>query len=182
MTEQRVWLPFPPSTNNLFAQNRKTGRRFPSKGYKAWRNEAHVLLRMAKIPRFEVPVVIKLELTPKDNRARDASNYIKAVEDALVQARILIDDDQRYVKAVAPYWLNPSPRAGVLVIIRPAVNLGRGALTPAETRLLAAITHGMTVPAGHKPSNDLKGLLEKGYVKPVPGLLDGAVQGYAAED
>ena len=122
--EWRCWLPFPPTVNNLFAHGLVKGRirRFPSRQYKAWRLEAVTRIRAAwrTRPPWPVPVVIKLELVPADRRPRDASNYVKPVEDALVEARVLVDDSQDYVKAVMPYWSPPQRTSGVIVTIRPA--------------------------------------------------------------
>lgn len=125
MTDQQrsFWLPFPPSVNGLYAHAPVRGRvrRFPTKAYKAWRREALIRIRSHRIPTYREPVVIKLALTPRDSRRRDASNYIKAVEDALVEARVLVDDSQAYVKSVIPYWCDPDPnREGVEVTIRVA--------------------------------------------------------------
>src|SRR5262245_32464032 len=125
--EWRCWLPFPPSTNNLFTQGVVRGkvRRFPSRRYKAWREEATVRIRAAwrTHPPYAVPVVVKLELTPRDSRPRDADNYAKPILDALVASHVLTDDSNRHVKAVIPYWENPSDTAGVIVTIRPAKNV-----------------------------------------------------------
>lgn len=117
------YLPFPPSTNHLYSQGIVRGRirRFPSRQYKAWRREAIIRIRSQRIPQFREPVVIKLALTPRDGRRRDASNYVKPVEDALVEAGLLVDDSQRYVKSVIPYWCDPDPdHEGVVVTIRVA--------------------------------------------------------------
>jgi Holliday junction resolvase RusA-like endonuclease len=118
------WLPFPPTTNNLFSHGIVKGRvrRFPTARYKRWREEAVIRIRSAWRHRepYPVPVVIKLELVPPDHRPRDASNYVKPVEDALVEARVLADDSQNHVKAVVPYWGEPRPTSGVIVTIRPA--------------------------------------------------------------
>ena len=130
--EVSIWTPFPPSVNGLFAHGLVRGkvRRFPTKAYKQWRREAVLRMRLARIPTYDVPVVVKLELTPRDSRPRDADNYAKGVMDALVEARILTDDSNRYVKSVTPYWMPPSKQAGCTVFIRPAENIG----TPADRK------------------------------------------------
>jgi Holliday junction resolvase RusA-like endonuclease len=127
------WLPFPPSTNNLFAHAQVGGRirRFPTKTYKNWRREAVIRIRSQRLPQCTAPVVVKLELTPRDGRARDADNYAKPVLDALVEAGLLIDDSNRYVRAVIPYWLSPHRNSGVNVTIRLA---GEEPLRPGEAR------------------------------------------------
>src|SRR5262245_17049678 len=104
--EASFWLPFPPSTNNLFAHAPVKGRvrRFPTRTYRTWRKEAVVRILTQRLPQFTAPVVVKLALTPRDSRPRDADNYCKPVLDALVEARLLIDDSNRYVRAVVPYW------------------------------------------------------------------------------
>jgi crossover junction endodeoxyribonuclease RusA len=191
--EYRVWLPWGPSANNLFSQapmrSRRSGqmvvRRFPQKAYVRWRKQAVILLLAAKIPRFTEPVVIKLELTPPDSRRRDADNYAKPVLDALVDARILTDDSNRQVKAVIPYWENPSASSGVVVTIRLAKNVRREPLDARERKMLASVKDYRLVRPGYS-SNAMRALVEKGYVRTLPGLpglSDGEVpQGYAPID
>jgi len=118
------WLPFPPTTNNLFSHGVVKGRvrRFPTRKYKSWRLEAVTRIRAVwrTRPSWPVPVVVKLELVPPDSRGRDADNYCKPVLDALVEARVLADDSNRHVKAVMPYWAEAQKTSGVIVTIRPA--------------------------------------------------------------
>jgi crossover junction endodeoxyribonuclease RusA len=183
-TEWRCWLPFPPSTNNLFSHAPVRGkvRRFPTRRYRAWREEAIIRIRAAwrTRPPYPVPVVVKLELVPPDNRDRDADNYAKPVLDSLVEARVLVDDSNRWVKAVIPYWENAAQTSGVIVTIRPAEATRRPALSAAERLLLARIRRHelLTIPPGWKQPTALWGLMEMGYVKPVPGLIEGVPQGY----
>jgi Holliday junction resolvase RusA-like endonuclease len=185
MTDFKVWLPFPPSANNIFTQGVVRGkvRRFPSRRYKAWREEAVIRVRAAwrTKPPYAVPVVVKLELVPPDGRGRDADNYAKPVLDALVEARVLVDDSNRWVKAVAPYWENPSDTAGVIVTIRAAEEVRRPALTASERALLKAIRTSRlfeTIDPDYRPSAAMRGLIEKGYVRALPGLIEGIPQGY----
>ena len=115
------FLPFPPSTNGLFAHGYVKGkvRRFPTKQYKDWRRQAVIIVRSQRLPLFREPVVIKLALRPRDSRRRDADNYAKPCLDALVEAGLLIDDSNQYVRAVIPHWCEPDARhAGVIVSIR----------------------------------------------------------------
>lgn len=183
--EHRVWLPFPPSVNNLYAQGIVKGkvRRFPTKKTRDWKKEAIIRIMAARLPRFTEPVVIKLALTPRDCRGRDADNYNKVVIDCLKEARTLIDDSNQYVKAVISHWENANPtRPGVVVTIRLAL-ANRPQLTSKEWSLLAMIRSEpvFTVPPNHTPSADLRSLLEKGYVTEAPGLfVGGPPQGYRA--
>ena len=96
-----LFLPFPPTTNNLFAGK---ARRFPSKAYKAWKEEAAMaLMQQQPLMQFSVPVKLTIGLARPDKRRRDPSNYIKAPEDFLVNpAEILSDDSQ--VHDVRAYW------------------------------------------------------------------------------
>lgn len=85
-----IVLPFPPTTNNLFAGK---ARRFPSRAYKDWKAEAwRALQRQLPIAAFDAPVEIVMRLGRPDNRRRDIANYEKAVSDLLVSAGILADD------------------------------------------------------------------------------------------
>src|SRR5262245_3567910 len=83
--EWAVWLPFPLSSNNLFAHGFAKGRivRYPTSAYKKWRAEAQVRILSARIPLMREPVIVKLELTPPNARRRDADNFTKGVIDAL---------------------------------------------------------------------------------------------------
>lgn len=85
-----IILPFPPTTNHLFAGKAK---RFQSRQYKAWRDEAGKAL-MSQRPAmiFKAPVEMTLKLGRPDNRRRDLANYEKAVSDLLVDAGVLADD------------------------------------------------------------------------------------------
>lgn len=124
-----IWLPWPPSTNNLFSQGRVGGkiRRFPSTQYKRWRKVASGLIMAARIKKFTEPVVIKLHLNPPDSRPRDADNYTKAVVDSLVQGGVIEDDDNRYVRAVVPMWMPQRVAPGVIVEVRTVKEVEAGA-------------------------------------------------------
>lgn len=133
-----LWLPFPPSVNGLFAHGMVKGkvRRFPTKQYKAWRKEAVIRIRSQRLAQFAEPVVVKIELTPCDGRARDADNYCKPILDALVEARLLADDSNRYVRAVIPYWADPSrEHQGARITIRVAGIGGLFASPPGEAAM-----------------------------------------------
>jgi crossover junction endodeoxyribonuclease RusA len=91
MTEYAcLMLPFPPSTNNLFAGK---ARRFTSKAYKAWQTEAdRALVLQMPLPRFDGPVCLTLTLGRPDGRRRDLGNLEKAASDQLVKHGVLADD------------------------------------------------------------------------------------------
>jgi crossover junction endodeoxyribonuclease RusA len=185
MTEQSIWLPFPPSVNNLFSQGivKRKIRRFPSKQYKAWRKQAELLLMAGRLKKYDIPVVIKLALTPRDSRARDADNYNKPIIDSLVNVGIIQGDDSRYVKAVTAYWNQPDINSGVMVFLRPANMEGKTPdLRAGERNMLARIEkRGLhLVGPRWKPGVTLQSLIQKGFVETLPGLIDDAPQGYRA--
>lgn len=93
MSAAVLMMPFPPTTNNLFA-SLKSGRRIKSESYRVWEREADFQLMQQKpLPYFDNPVMLTLHLGKPDKRKRDVSNTIKAVEDMLVTAGVLKDDE-----------------------------------------------------------------------------------------
>src|SRR3546814_16893099 len=97
-----LFLPFPPSVNNLFVNSRRTGGRFPSKNYKAWQEEAaRALVRQAVAP-LVGPVNLTFTFGRPDKRRRDVFNYAKAPADFLVKHRIL-DDDRLVVRGTVQW-------------------------------------------------------------------------------
>jgi crossover junction endodeoxyribonuclease RusA len=118
MTVQQVVLPFPISLNNAFGQT-KTGRRFTSKRYLAWRHEALLKLKLAKVKPATGQVHIKISICPPDLRRRDIDNLSKGVVDLLVAGRVITDDDGRYVLSVSSAWGpldRANPRATVEIV------------------------------------------------------------------
>lgn len=110
-----LMLPFPPTTNNLFA-SLKSGRRIKSGSYRAWEREADFQLMQQKpLPYFDNPVMLTLHLGKPDKRKRDPSNYIKAPEDKLVAAGVLEDDE--LVHDVRARWADEV--VGCMVEIQP---------------------------------------------------------------
>ena len=106
-------LPFPPTTNNLFVNQRGgRGGRFPSKSYKAWRGRAAVAIRRQAPEPIKGPVMVNLQFGRPDCRRRDLDNYSKAPLDALVQHGLIEDDSM--VQALSMAW-GPVPGATVRV-------------------------------------------------------------------
>lgn len=93
MSSLCILLPFPPTSNNLFVNNRRTGGRFPSKRYEEWRQEAaRAIVKQYPLPRFDEPVEVVISLGRPDKRRRDLANYEKGPIDRLVSMGILADD------------------------------------------------------------------------------------------
>ena len=115
---REVHLPFPPSVNNLFAQNRKTGRRFPTKRYRAWRKEAALSILASRGPSFgREPVDVLIVLTPPDARKRDLDNHTKALIDALTDAQVFADDSQ--IERLEVRWAHAGEPPGAVVLVAP---------------------------------------------------------------
>ena len=92
----------PPSTNNLYANVPGRGR-VKSGRYKTWRSAAGWDVKAHKFETFSCKVV--LDLTVERPRVRsDVSNRIKAVEDLLVEMKVLADDS--LVEEVRCRWGN----------------------------------------------------------------------------
>ena len=176
--EHCIWLPFPPSANNIWRGNGQ--RTYLAPKYREWRAEAIVRIKACKIPKYTVPVVFKMELVPATSRPMDADNFNKPVLDALVMAGVLEDDNNQWVKAVLVWWENPAKTWGVKVTLRPAHNTRKPALNAGERAYLDKLSERGLILVGseHRQAKALKGLIEKGYVRPIPGILEGTPQGY----
>lgn len=71
---------------------------------KPYREAAYVLARAAKIPPCD-KVRVTLIYTPRDRRVRDPLNLVptvKALEDGLVDAGVVPDDNPTYLQSVMP--------------------------------------------------------------------------------
>jgi crossover junction endodeoxyribonuclease RusA len=99
----QIILPFPCSVNTAFATDFKTKRRFRSKAYNKWHKRATDSLWGQKLD-FYGDSIVKLEIAFKrpDKRRRDLSNFIKVVEDFLVEMKIIEDDSQ--IHHLTAYW------------------------------------------------------------------------------
>lgn len=111
-------LPFPPTANNLFVNGKDGKGRFTSRSYRAWKKSAGTLAKaQARGKRISGPYAMEISLVRPDERRRDASNYIKAVEDLLVWLGITADDcENQYVLA---RWVKKGPPC--FVAVRPCL-------------------------------------------------------------
>jgi len=100
ITETRIALPWPPSTNGLFVNVLKRGR-VPSKEYAAWRAEAGWILKSQHPPKFAGLVDITVELCSPHAVPFDPDNRLKAPIDLLKTLGIIIDDNNRYVRSAS---------------------------------------------------------------------------------
>jgi Holliday junction resolvase RusA-like endonuclease len=98
-------LPMPPTANNLFATDARSGRRFKTHEYREWIKEAGWRLAAQRPPLVRGKVSLLLEIEePKTARRQDCTNRVKAVEDLLVSHRIIEGDCQKFVRTVTVRW------------------------------------------------------------------------------
>lgn len=114
---ERVQLPLPPSTNNLYRNAGKRGR-VPTREYEAWKAVADGIAATL-MPPASYPCRFRWLLHGKINQGRDGDNTLKALLDAAVRVGVIPDDSLKYVRAwvgeyipssVKPYatiWFEP---------------------------------------------------------------------------
>jgi len=140
-----IVLPYPPTTNNLFApqvrKSRKTGRTVVSKRKtEEARNYAEEVWYHVRSQRghrgFTGPLALLMCATPPDGRRRDVFNTEKAVTDGLVAAGVMLDDSQiadgRLVWAGSAYH-DESREPGVEVSVRELLPHELSAVATART-------------------------------------------------
>jgi Holliday junction resolvase RusA-like endonuclease len=97
-------MPIPPSVNQLF-------RNVPGKGrvktglYDTWRASAVTALRLQSIQPVAGPVIVLFGVE-RVSKSADIDNRIKAMLDAIVEAKIIRDDSD--VTGFAAAWLPPT--------------------------------------------------------------------------
>lgn len=98
-----IRLPFPPSVNDMYANNSGGGRgRTPSRQYEQWKCSAGWELKAQKPQRFEPRAIVFIDLD--DSRKGDADNRAKPVLDLLVEYGVLAGDSKKHVKRVSIGW------------------------------------------------------------------------------
>lgn len=111
-----IVLPIPPSTNNLFTNKGRGGRR-KSDGYEAWIAQAGYQPlagrwhRLSEDPDNELHWTLDLKITGL-KKGRDTSNVIKPVEDLIVKMTGLKDEYDDDIHACR--WV-PGPGEGAIV-------------------------------------------------------------------
>jgi len=110
-------LPLPPSANNLYANKRgSAGGRVLTEEGKAYKTGVmeQLMTEGARSRTPPVPIVFSLWLLFPDRQRRDASNCIKAIEDA-VCSYLLYDDRHHHELRVYKALDRRNPRAVVLL-------------------------------------------------------------------
>lgn len=116
--EQTFLLPFPPSANNLFVNNRKTGGRFVAPRYAAWRTEAGWALKAQNPQKTTGSVHVNIIAIKPDRAKRDIDNIAKAINDLLVEHGV-VEDDSLIERQVAAW--SSSNLQGVSVTVVGAI-------------------------------------------------------------
>lgn len=111
MTEFR--LPFPPSVNDMFLNNKGRGRgRIISPDYRAWKEQAQWELNAQHVKPFQGRAIVTIDLD--ETRRGDCDNRNKAVLDVLVSHGVLAGDSKKHVKRVSIGW---EPITGCRVVL-----------------------------------------------------------------
>lgn len=107
----RYALPYPPSTNTLFANVK--GGRVKSEGYQRWlRNAGNAIIEQG---RRKMPgnVTLSIAVVRPDKRRRDLDNCLKAVIDLLVSMAVI--DDDSLVQKISIQWIPSGDPCTVLI-------------------------------------------------------------------
>jgi crossover junction endodeoxyribonuclease RusA len=109
-------LPFPPTTNNLYANGKKGRYRTPT--YDAWLKEAGWALNIQRPGSIEGQYRLTITAQRPDRRARDVDNLIKPLSDLLKKHGVIEDDSKAL--SVSAEWAGSEPVKGaqVLVVVR----------------------------------------------------------------
>lgn len=83
----------PPSTNSLFTNVTGKGR-VRTERYRIWANAAGWQVKAQRPEPVNGSVALDIICKRKDNRRRDLSNFIKALEDLLVTHGVIEDDSR----------------------------------------------------------------------------------------
>lgn len=102
-------LPIPPSTNNLFATIGR--RRVVTRAYREWRATAAAMI--AREDARTISGWVRIDIALPITLRGDVSNRVKAIEDALVSARVIADD--RFVSDLRVTRETDAPYAFVTV-------------------------------------------------------------------
>ena len=115
---ERVELTFsslPPSVNHLYGKSRKYV--YISTKARAWQRHAGAELNIQKPGRVVGTYSMTIELSRPDNRRRDASNYVKTLEDLLVRHGVV--DDDSLAQSVTSKWVTSDVACRVVVEAAP---------------------------------------------------------------
>lgn len=112
--EARIALPWPPSTNGLFANVPGRGR-VPSAEYASWRKEAGWVLKSQRPPKFGGAITITVELCSPHRQPFDPDNRLKAPIDLIKTYSVIVDDSSKYVRSVTATVVHDAAPCTIIV-------------------------------------------------------------------
>ncbi|APX88668.1 hypothetical protein BV394_02080 [Brevirhabdus pacifica] len=107
-------LPFPVPLSACFHNVRGRGRATTPR-YAAYQREAGKMILAQGSPKVAGPVVLEVDFTAPDRRARDGDNLLKCVFDTLVKAGVIEDDNNRVIVASSFRWVHDQTPCRVTV-------------------------------------------------------------------
>lgn len=94
-----VAVPMPPSVNMMFRNVAGVGR-VRSGAYKDWAKEAGWMVKARRNGCYDGVCSVTVEIRPKNRRAFDLDNRMKAVLDILVTCGVIKDDSNKHIKSL----------------------------------------------------------------------------------
>lgn len=113
-------LPWPPSVNGYFGtitKGKLAGRKFLSERGKQYRSDVLKLLLGKKPVPHGMPISLHILCYPPDRRVRDLDNICKSLQDALVAAEMMRDDEDVWDLHLTRACLS-SPPGRVVIHVR----------------------------------------------------------------
>lgn len=110
-----ITLPFPPSTNAIWRNNRRTHK---SPRYKAWLRVAKNAIHAQQPKQVKGPISVDFRIERPDRRRRDLDNFLKAALDVLTQCAVIEDD--YLVEDLRAAWAGPGKE--IHITIRPSMS------------------------------------------------------------
>lgn len=111
-----IRLPWPPGGNRRLIPGR--GRWILDPRYRAWKRAAAAYLVGAR--RVQGPVSLIVHASPPDRRRRDPDGILKALLDALVDARVIEDDSMAVIRRLEVIACDPVAGGSVAIAITQA--------------------------------------------------------------
>ena len=106
-----IFSALPPSVNHMYGKSKRWV--YISTKARAWQRNAGTELNIQKPGRVVGTYTMTIELARPDNRRRDASNYIKILEDLLVRHGVV--DDDSLAQSVTSRWVVAAVACRVVV-------------------------------------------------------------------
>lgn len=115
-------LPWPPTVNHAYRPGQQFGHHFLTDEQKSFRRTVAQIVMVARAKPLHGRLALSIVAVPPDNKRRDLSNIVKAVEDALQHAGLFADDEQidsiTLDRVRHPPSLSPMMKGTVAVSVR----------------------------------------------------------------